>query len=499
MTEEDVPGLDAATEVLLAIELLIKIVAQGVDAIPRGQFPLAERCFAAIRKTAEEAHHQLAPVLPMAMFGQSLVKVKQGRHTEARAIRDQGLLLINDGCRSVPLSIYHYFMALLLQRQQAYTHALPFWELALQHAREDTSPMLVAEMLREIGEAYCHVGLTDFACIPLRAALKILDKTPEHPWRNATLLTLGNSLRKAVPDEAEQYFREAAESHASRLQLLSAAPAWVNLGILCSEQGRYAESLEFYNKALRVREANPQSDPERIAGLHNNIANCYRRMKSFDEALASVDRAISLYPKNNPRKAYAFSTRAMTLRDAGCDEEAVEWFRKSIAERKLQASPSFEATVDDLQGLIDALKRLGRDEEVPLVEQELEALRREMKSVAAVAQQAGEYSGSAEGVVFVEVPIGTMHANTDTRERIRKVVHELHAKAKSRQVGRLTGHITTPENRTLIFNGHDAEALIQVLEPSLAAEELFQGAKVTIRQDDRRREVMLPQRPSAVN
>ena len=95
--------------------------------------------------------------------------------------------------------------------------------------------------------------------------------------------------------------------------------------------------------------------------------------------------------------------------------------------------------------------------------------------------------------------MGTMHADTETRERIRKIVHELHAKAKSSQVGHLAGHITTPENRTLIFNGRNAEALFQVLEPSLASEELFQGAKITIRQDDRPREVMLPLRPSAVN
>jgi tetratricopeptide (TPR) repeat protein len=390
-------------------------------------------------------------------------------------------------------------MALLLQRQQAYRPALQFWELALELVRKETSPMLIAEMLREIGESYCHIGLTDHAVIPLQAALKILDKTPEHPWRNATLLTLGNSLRKSSPTEAEKYYREAAESHASRLQYVSAAPAWVNLGILCSEQGRYVESLEFYHKVLQIRERDSSTPPDRIAGLHNNIANCYRRMKSFDNALVSVDRAIGLYPPADPKRAYAFSTRAMTLRDAGRDEEAVEWFRKAIDERRRQPSPSFEAEADDLQGMIDALKRLGRNSEIPAVEHELDALQNERKSIQAAAQTADEFTAFTGGSVFVEVPIGSTHADAETREEIRRLVYALHAEVMNKQVGKLGGHITTPENRTFIFTGADAERLFEVIEPQLASSVLCAGSQIIIRQGDSRREVHLPQHPTAVN
>ena len=484
-------------EILLSIELLIKLVAQGVDAVPRGQLTLAEKCFAAVRKAAEDAAGKLDPMLPMAQLGDSLLLVKRGRHSEARGVREQALALIDDRCRAIQLPLYHYFMALILQRQQAYRRALPFWELALQFARKDTSPMLIAEMLREIGEAYCHIGLTDHAAIPLRAALKILEKTPEHPWRNSTLLTLGNALRKSSPAEAEKYYREAAESHASRLQYVSAAPAWVNLGILCSEQGRYAESLEFYHKVLQIRERDSSTPPDRIAGLHNNIANCYRRMKSFEDALVSVDRAIALYPPEDPKRAYAYSTRAMTLRDAGRDEEAVGWFQKAIAERRRQPSPSFEAEADDLQGLIDCLKRLGRKAEAPEVEQELEALRVEMKSIQA-PQTADEFTAFAGGSVFIEVPIGS-HADLGIREQVRKLVYAMHAEVLSEGVGRLSGHITIPENRTLIFTGADAEKLFEVLEPLLASNALCGGARITVRHGDTRRELLLPQHPTAVN
>lgn len=496
MSEEQPATFDA--EILLSIELLIKIVAQGVDAVPRGQLPLAEKCFAAVRKAVDNAAGALDPMLPMALLGQSLVLVKRGQHSQAKVIRDQALARIDEKWRAIPLPLYHYFIALLMQRQQDYRHALPFWELALEFARKETSPMLIAEMLREIGEGYCHIGLTDHAAVPLRAALKILEKTPEHPWRNPTLLTLGNALRKSAPAEAEKYYREAAESHASRLQYVSAAPAWVNLGILCSEQGRYSESLEFYHKVLRIREGDASTPPERIAGLHNNIANCYRRMKSFDEALTSVDHAIALYPADDPKRAYAYSTRAMTLRDAGRDEEAIEWFRRAILERRRQPSPSFEAEADDLQGLIDSLKRLGRESETPAVEQELDALRQDRNLIQATAQTAEEFTAFSAGSVFIEVPIGS-HADPVIREEIRRLVYALQGEAMSKGVGRLSGHITIPENRTLIFIGPDAEELFKVIEPLLAACSLFGGAHLTIRQGDTRREVIFPQHPTAVN
>jgi tetratricopeptide (TPR) repeat protein len=490
----------AELKALLKMEILIKIIAQAVDALQRGQVPMAEKGFASIRAIVEaENTEPLAQLLPIAIFGQSLIAFKQGRHAESKMLHAQAASLLSERCNAVPLASYHYFMALVLQRQLDYRNALPFWETALQNAKQDTDPMLMAEMLREIGEGYCHMGLSDHAVPPLRAALKILETCPEHPWRSSTLLTLGNALRKSAPAEAERLYREAAESHASRLQFASAAPAWVNLGILCSEQGRYAESLEFYQKVLRVREGDAATPPARIATLHNNIANCYRRMKNFDEALASVDRSLEIFPAGDPLRAYASSTRAMTLRDAGRDEEAAEWFRKAIAERNRQPSPNFEAASDDLQGLIDALKRLGRQTEMPGVEQELEALRRDVKAMQPLSPAKKDFASFTGGSVLIELPIGSYHADARAREELRQLIYELQDEVKSRGAGRLTGHITLPENRTLIFTGAEAETLFKVIEPMVAGNKLCSGARVTIRQDENRTEFQLQTRSESVN
>jgi tetratricopeptide (TPR) repeat protein len=488
----------AEIEALLKLSVLIKIVAQAVDATQRGQLEMAEKGFAGLERIAEaESTTLLRHVRPLALLGLGLVREKQGDQEQVRLLRERAVAAIDEDCRNVPLANFHYFMALELYRLLDYRNALTFWELALQHAKPDMDPMQVAEMLQKMGECYSRLGLGDYAAIPLRAALKILDKVPEHPWRAATLLTLGNALRKTQPAEAEACFREAAEMHAAKLQYQSAAPAWVNLGILCAEQGRYDESLEFYGKVLRVRENNAGTPPERIALLHNNIAGCYRRMKKFDEAIASVDKSIDLFPASDAQRAYAYSTKAMTLRDAGRDEEAVSWFRNAIAERKKQASPSFEASLDDLQGLIEALRRLGREGEIAPVEEELARVRQDRESVQS-ADGGGDRAAFAGGTVLVEVPKQS-NADSRTPEEIRNLVYELAGALDEEGVGRISGHITSPDTRTLIFTGEDAERVFEFLSPQLSSDPFFSGARIVVRQGEQSREMVLPMRGTAVN
>jgi hypothetical protein len=57
-----------------------------------------------------------------------------------------------------------------------------------------------------------------------------------------------------------------------------------------------------------------------------------------------------------------------------------------------------------------------------------------------------------------------------------------------------TGYVAIPETTTLMFYGKDGEAMFRALEPVLLEESRCTGGKVTIRQSDRHREVLLPGR-----
>ena len=54
--------------------------------------------------------------------------------------------------------------------------------------------------------------------------------------------------------------------------------------------------------------------------------------------------------------------------------------------------------------------------------------------------------------------------------------------------------MTIPESTTLMFYGKDGEVVFRAIEPVLASEPICQGARITVRQGERQREVFLPGR-----
>ncbi len=231
--------------------------------------------------------------------------------------------------------LFSKLMSALVMDLHQYRRAIPFCEKAVQQSLEANDPIELANMLSREGHCYAYCGSKDQAAIPLRAALKILRDYPQEPSPVDVLIGLGNALRRSSPTEAEQLYKEAADIHVSKAHLESATTAWVNLGVLYAEQGRNSEALDYYQKALNVREKAPGTSAIRVAMLLNNIANCHRRSRNFVEALQLIDRAIEMLKSENaPKIASAYGTKGLIIQDAGDDEKAVEWLRMSYAERQ---------------------------------------------------------------------------------------------------------------------------------------------------------------------
>ncbi len=260
--------------------------------------------------------------------------------------------------------------SLMVRRQ--YRQAIPFFEEAIQLLSKQNKPTSLSDMLWRVGQCYARIGLSDYATVRLRAALQILREHPGDDYMPAVLLDLGNALRKSDPSEAERCYKEAAEIHVARQQPELAAAAWVNLGIIYSEQERFEESLAHYEMARDVLERSPSVKPARIGVLLNNMANCQLRMGNHEEAYKLVDRAVEFLSQNgDPGPAAAYGTRGLIYLDSGNDAEGVAWLQESYAERKKASSPNFETIVENLEQEIAALKRLGRMEEAALAEDRL--------------------------------------------------------------------------------------------------------------------------------
>ena len=479
-------------------EKFFAVIGHGANAIQDGKFEIAEQSLRVALMLARTTLRKFSgDLVPLVLFNQSLLRLKQRRNEESQRIREQATALLDASSPQIASARFQRMMAQVLSKLSEYRRALPFWEQAIRMAGDETDPTGMAGMLQKMGECYCHIGQWDQATIPLRAALKIYEADPGDPRLPGVLLTLGNALHKNSPLDAEACYKKAAELHVARLQFQSATPAWANLGILCSEQGRYAESLEHYERVLSVRQKSPGTPSARIALVLNNIANCYRRMGKFDEAHASVDRAIVLLSPGDAALASAYGTRGMIFLDAGQDEQAVEWLRKASTERRKQPSPNLDTTAENLESEIAALKRLGRNDELTVAQAMLTEVRAAIRAIPRVEHDLSAVKVQSEGAVLVELPFGSRPVRPDGRKNTTLLARRLSEEVQAREVGYSGGWVAIPENTALFFYGPDAEALYKVLEPLLMVESLCSGARVVIRQGSRHREVVLPSQPKA--
>ena len=342
------------------------------------------------------------------------------------------------------------------------------------------------------GRAYLRAGFKQHAEDPLRKTLELLRGTKNDPRTPAVLIDLGNALRGSNPAEAERSYREAAAIWEDKGAAAQATVAWVNLGVLCSEQERFEESLQFYEKARRARQADPATPSARLGSLANNIANLYRRMKKFEQAVREAENAIALL-EGDPVLADAYGTYGLILRDQGLDEASLDWFRRSRAEHARQPSPKVNQLAEVLANEAAALRRLGRLDEATALEQKIAELRGDVPPLyrheiaATPAKAAGDGDGALlielDGVhlperIYRDCDLGTLE------NRIEQIL-------ETGGLGELDGHESGPESTVLFLYGADAEALFRAVEPLLRDYPLCRGARLTIRQGDQERRVVL--------
>lgn len=474
----------------------------------RGDAKMAERAFLAALMATHRGVHIPGPsgtatenlaLRALALCNMSVLHFRHG-HPDARHLQDQAMEFLDQssGCEKLPpdlTPVFQELMAEVLVELSEYRRAIPYCEATIQFLAGADNALAVAESMWRAGRCYSKVGLRDHAAVPLRAAVKIFRTLAGDPRLPVVLLDLGNALRKSSPAEAEQCYREVAEYHVSRAQLESATPAWINLAIIYNEQGRCEEALEFYNRALHVREQSPRTPPDRIGTLLNNISNVHRRMRNFEQAMEFADRAFPLLKQTGGHSlACLYGTKGLIHRDAGGDAEAVEWFRKSSAEHRKQASPNLETLSEELENEAAALQRLGRCEEAAAARKNLEDVRSTMAGVKA-SSPAVDLAGmtlSSEGAVLVELDCGSRTANGKSEST--KLAHRLSSLVNSQGTGHYAGVVMIPESATLMFYGADADELFGTIEPAVREEPVCGGAKITIRQGRQHREVLVPGR-----
>jgi tetratricopeptide (TPR) repeat protein len=469
---------------------------QAIEAKHRGNLPAANKLIEiALRLTDEMPTDTADGFRALGRCSLALLRQKENRLEDAEKERAEAMALVDRLSNDALLerNLFPALMSALLMDLHEYRRAIPFCERAVQQRLEANEPIEVAALLSREGHCYSYCGLRDQAAIPLRAALKILRNYPEEPNLTEVLIGLGNALRKSSPIEAEELYKEAANIHVAKAHLESATAAWVNLGVLYSDQGRNSEALGYYEKALEVREKSPGTSPIRIAMLLNNIANCHRRSCDFGEALQLIDRAIEmLKSENTPKIAGVYGSKGQILQDAGNDVEAVEWLRRSYAERQKQPNPDYELIIENLGYEITSLKRLGRIEDAAEAEARMAAAREIIKSFPDASADMSSLTAEPAGAVLIELAFGRRPGSkysTRDAEAVLEQIFAILSAAKLRESG---SRVVTPESITLIFYGQNGQIMFEAMEQFLSDHLIFAGAVVSIRQGKNVRQVVIP-------
>jgi tetratricopeptide (TPR) repeat protein len=481
----------------------LAVIHQGLRAIQRGNLAAADQAFAGALATARTLPQPDAMCcFPLVTAALCLLRTRQGKAGEAEKLRGLVMAVLDKAVTPDGDVIFPQLMGSVLSDLGEYQRAIPFYEQAAQSLAERDDPLNVARNLLGAGKCYCRSGLNDHGAVPLRAAVRIYRDHPGDPYLSDALLNLGVALARNSPAEAEAAYKEAAAIHEAKLQLESAAPAWVNLGILCSQQDRHAESLAWYQKALRVREQSPGTPPDRLGSLLNNMANCHRRAGNFAEAHQAIDRALSLLrSEHGSLLASAYGTRGLILSDEQRDAEAVEWLEKAVAQHQKMPSPNLESIAINFEAAAISLRRLNRLEEAAAVETRLAAVRTTQQVPKSSIDLSGleqtnvsDRTGRATGAVLIELNWSTRPGSRYTVNDAATLADRLSTAAQEDDTGFYAGRVSIPESTTLMFYGEDAEALYRVLKPVLDDYLIAEGARIVIRQGSHLREASQPSR-----
>jgi tetratricopeptide (TPR) repeat protein len=298
--------MTAAPEIPLKAKVFA-FIFQSIEAQHRGNLPAANKLIdVAIRLADGMPVDEADAFRALARCSLAILRKKENRLKDAAKEQEEAMVLVDGVSKGdlPPEEPFPELMSALLMDLHEYRRAIPFCERAVQHKLESNNPIEVALKLSRSGHCYSYCGLKDQAAIPLRAALKILRNYPREPSLNEVLIGLGNALRKSSPSEAEKLYKEAADIQVAKAHLESATAAWVNLGVLYAEQGRNSEALDYYQKALEVRQKSAGTSPIQIAMLLNNIANCHRRSCNFDDALRLIDHASRCSNRRTLRRSH---------------------------------------------------------------------------------------------------------------------------------------------------------------------------------------------------
>jgi len=240
-------------------------------------------------------------------------------------------------------------------------------------------PLLQAELLRTVGEAYRGVGELAQAVIFLERAAALCQRSagPDSPQTLTTLDDLAQGYHSAGKlKEAIQLFELVSEARQKKLgpEHPKTIVTLDHLAVAYQSGGRLQESIQVFERVRAAREKAHGPDHPDVLPTLSNLAGSYR-------AAGNLARAIELYQQvrdaelkklgpDHPDTLVTLNDLALALEESGKLSEAIELYEQAADALARKLGPENPESLVVLGNLARAYLRAGkRTEAVRLFEQ----------------------------------------------------------------------------------------------------------------------------------
>jgi Tfp pilus assembly protein PilF len=112
------------------------------------------------------------------------------------------------------------------------------------------------------------------------------------------------------------------------------AHLFYQLGWIKDDQGKYAEAIEFYEKALEIKQKTLPASHLDLAASYNNIGQVYDNMGEYSKALSYYEKALEIYqktlPANHRSLATSYNNIGQVYDNMGEYSKAFSYYEKAL-------------------------------------------------------------------------------------------------------------------------------------------------------------------------
>jgi CHAT domain-containing protein/Tfp pilus assembly protein PilF len=329
----------------------------------------------------------------------------------------------NYGENSVQIAHVLSNMGSIKSQLGAYDNAISFYEKALSiYIAAGNLELKLLSVYQNLGICYIAKGDIEKARSYYENADRIFQKLELSDQKVYEILLMNLALfyldNKNIP-EAEKFNERSFEINKKSPQNFK---KWTTSGLICFQKKQYSESLQLFNKAIKVGEKDLGVDFADKGLIYMNLGMVYLEMEDFDHSIANYQIAEGLIEKSMGKQGISYSS---CLKDIGLNFLRKKESKSNLDEFLLQRKKNLKISLDYFQKAIIAVTP-GFDSEFsnanPLPENAIDKTRL-LESLKNKAEAQYLISQIEEKQGNIEACIGQLKLALDSYDLSIKTIH----------------------------------------------------------------------------